>query len=167
MDIKQWPAVAQEFNETMGSPGAFLTTASDGLVNTMTMGWGSAGYFWVRPIVTVPVRLTRYTREFIEKTGVFTISIPRKGELHKELAYVGTKSGRDGDKLAACGLTAVPGRTVPVPVIGQACLHLECRVLYTNDISRHNLDAAVDSRFYTDRDYHTLYMAEVLDFYEL
>ena len=86
--------------------------------------------------------------------------------LVKELGVCGTKSGRDIDKFAACHLTQVQGRTVDVPVIGQAWLHMECKVMYKSDMTRMNLDPAVANRFYGDLNHHTLYMAEVTDFYE-
>jgi flavin reductase (DIM6/NTAB) family NADH-FMN oxidoreductase RutF len=133
----------------------------------MTISWGSVGVYWARPVITAPVRASRFTRGLIEQSGVFTISIPKKGELSKELAYCGTKSGRDGDKFAGCGLTVKPGRSVPAPIIGEAWMHIECRVLCKYDSSTGNYDAATDSKFYSDKNYHTYYLGEVVDFYEL
>ena len=43
----------------------------------LTIGWGSAGFFWVRPVLTAVVRFSRYTRELIEQSGVFTVSALR------------------------------------------------------------------------------------------
>lgn len=165
-DRELWEKVVLAFDRNMHAPGVFLTAKAGGRLNTMTIGWGSIGYFWVKKVVTVPVRLTRYTRELIEENNSFTISIPRPGELVKELGVCGTKSGRDIDKFAACHLTQVQGRTVDVPVIGQAWLHMECKVMYKSDMTRMNLDPAVANRFYGDLNHHTLYMAEVTDFYE-
>jgi len=151
----------------MNNPGVFLTSAAGGRVNTMTIGWGSAGFFWVRPVLTVVVRFSRYTRELIEQSGVFTVSIPKDGELLKALSVCGTKSGRDIDKFNKCGLTQVPGRSVAVPVIGEAHMHMECRVMYKTDMGKLNFDPDADSRFYADHNYHTLYFGEVADFYKL
>jgi flavin reductase (DIM6/NTAB) family NADH-FMN oxidoreductase RutF len=167
MDLQQWSRYSAEFNRHMHSPGAFLTTAAGGHTDTMTIGWGSAGFFWVRPVLTVVVRYSRYTRELIEQSGVFTVSIPGEGELAKELAFCGVKSGRDVDKFETCGLTAQPGRSVPAPVIGQAKTHIECRVIYKDDLSKMNFDPVADKRFYSDFNYHTFYYGEVVDFYGL
>lgn len=167
MDLQEWSKFGAEFNRHMHSPGVFLTSAAGGRADTMTIGWGSAGFFWVRPVLTVVVRYSRYTRELIEQSGFFTVSIPKDGELLKELSVCGVKSGRDIDKFAACGLTPKPGRSVPVPVIGEARMHIECRVVYKTDMGKLNFDAEADSRFYSDHNYHTLYFGEVVDFYEL
>jgi flavin reductase (DIM6/NTAB) family NADH-FMN oxidoreductase RutF len=167
MDLQDWSRYAAEFNKNMNSPGAFLTTEASGRADTMTIGWGSAGFFWVKPVLTVVVRYSRFTRELLEQSGYFTVSIPKEGELLEALAFCGTKSGRDTDKFAACNLTRVPGRAVAVPVIGEARTHIECRVVYKADVGRLNLDKAMDARFYADHNYHTLYYGEVVDFYGL
>jgi flavin reductase (DIM6/NTAB) family NADH-FMN oxidoreductase RutF len=167
MDMQEWSKFAAEFNSRMNSPGLFLNSAAGGKTDTMTIGWGSAGVFWGKPVLTVAVRYSRYTRELIEQSGFFTVSIPKRGGLTEALAVCGSKSGRDVDKFAACGLTAKPGRKVPVPVIGEAQAHIECRVLYKTDMGRLNFDAALDARFYADHNYHTLYFGEVVDSYGL
>lgn len=167
MDLREWGKYAAEFNRYMNSPGLFLNSAAEGRANTMTIGWGSAGFFWVKPVLTVAVRYSRYTRELIERSGCFTVSIPGNGELLEAIAFCGAKSGRDTDKFTACGLTAKPGRAVPVPVVGEAAAHIECRVLYKTDMGKLNFDAAADARFYADHNYHTLYFGEAVDFYGL
>ncbi len=165
VDRQLWEQALLAFDRNLHTPGMFLTAQAGGKANTMTMGWGSLGYYWNKRIVTAPVRLTRYTRELIEESGCFTISIPKPGELVKELGVCGTRSGRDIDKFATCRFTPVPGRTVDVPVIGQAWLHLECKVLFKHDMTKMNLNVEVNDKFYADLNHHTLYMAEVSDFY--
>lgn len=60
------------------SKGAFLTTTVDGVINTMTIAWGSLGFMWGKPIFTAMVRPSRFTYELLEKSGEFTVSIPFK-----------------------------------------------------------------------------------------
>lgn len=57
--------------------GAFLTVKADGIINTMTIGWATIGYLWQRPVFMVAVRDSRYTFKLIEKTGNFTVTIPK------------------------------------------------------------------------------------------
>ena len=95
----------------------------------MTISWGSVGIYWGKPVDDGPGAPFALHEGLIEHSGVFTVSIPKEGELSKELAFCGTKSGRDVDKFAACGLTARPGRTLPAPVVGEAWMHMECRVV--------------------------------------
>ena len=78
--------------------GVLLTTKADGRPNTMTIGWGTLGIEWGKPICTVFVRESRYTKELLDKNGEFTVNVPM-GEIDKNiLAVCGTKSGIDMDK---------------------------------------------------------------------
>lgn len=144
--------------------GAFLTTAADDKINTMTIGWGSIGYMWKRPVFTVMVRKSRYTYGLIERNPQFTVSVPLE-DMREALGLCGSKSGRDTDKFAAAGLSALPGQKVAVPVIGGAGLHFECNVVYKQVMSAAQLDGAVARQWYADDDWHTLYYGEILAAY--
>ena len=57
------------------SQGILATTKADGQVNTMTIGWGTLGIEWGKPICTVYVRQSRHTKAMLEKNGEFTVNI--------------------------------------------------------------------------------------------
>ncbi|RPJ43763.1 MAG: flavin reductase family protein, partial [Chloroflexi bacterium] len=82
--------------------------------NAMTISWGSLGVMWARPIIQVVVRPQRYTYEFIEKYDTFTVCAFPK-EYHQALSLLGTKSGREMDKIAKAGLTPIPATCVAAP----------------------------------------------------
>jgi flavin reductase (DIM6/NTAB) family NADH-FMN oxidoreductase RutF len=145
--------------------GAFLSVKSADRINTMTIGWGAIGYIWQKPILLVAVRPSRYTYELIEKAGEFTVSFPATNELKKQLAIAGSKSGRDVDKFAACNLSAQTGRKVESPVIKEANIFFECKVVYKQAMNPADLDQSVKSKFYSQGDYHTLYFGEIVDCY--
>ena len=91
---------AGEILEQVGT-AALVTTAAEGKVNTMTIGWGTLGVEWGKPLFTVFVRQSRYTKELLDKNGEFTINVPLKGTDRKQaLGFCGSKSGRDVDKFA-------------------------------------------------------------------
>jgi flavin reductase (DIM6/NTAB) family NADH-FMN oxidoreductase RutF len=144
--------------------GAFLTTADGTRYNTMTIGWGSIGYLWGKPVFTVMVRHSRYSYELLEKHGEFTVSFPFD-ELKTAIALCGSKSGRDIDKFAAAKLTAQPGKKVQVPIIAECSRHYECKVIYKQDMLPDALDSAENSKWYGDNDYHTLYFGEIVASY--
>ncbi len=75
--------------------------------NACTVGWGSLGIQWEKPVVTVYVHPARHTHGFLTESPYFTLSFYPE-DCRKALAYMGSHSGRDGDKAAACGLTPVP-----------------------------------------------------------
>ena len=142
--------------------GVLLTTQVDGQVNTMTIGWGTLGIEWGKPICTVFVRQSRHTKSMLDQSGEFTVNIPL-GPVDKEILSVcGTKSGRDLDKIAQLGLTLEPGETVSAPGIRQLPLTLECKVIYRQDQVLDAIETGCRERYYAqgtanEQDYHTAY----------
>ena len=129
--------------------------------NAMTIGWGSIGYIWRRPFIQVVVRPTRYTYEFMEKYGTFTVcAFPKKYQ--SALNLLGTRSGRDGDKISESGLTPIASSVIPAPGYAQASMILECRKIYWDDFRPdHFIDPAIDQH-YPKKDYHRIYFGEIL-----
>ena len=139
------------------SAGDFHT----GQYNAMTVGWGSIGYIWRRPFIQVVVRPVRYTYRFMEENETFTVcAFPE--QYHAALQLLGRRSGRDGDKINASGLTPIASTLVPAPSYSQASLVFECRKIYWADIDpSHFLDPGIDQN-YPNKDYHRAYFGEIL-----
>jgi flavin reductase (DIM6/NTAB) family NADH-FMN oxidoreductase RutF len=142
----------------------FLLTSGDfdaGHYNTMTVAWGSFGIMWQKPIATVVVRPTRYTFEFIEKYETFTLTAFDL-KYKDQLKLLGTKSGRDGDKIAEAGFDIVPSEKVDAPAFKQAELIIECKKIYWDDFKPENfLDSTIEEK-YPKKDYHRMYFGEIL-----
>ena len=161
---------AGEILEQVGK-AALVTTQADGEVNTMTIGWGTLGTEWAKPIFTVFVRQSRHTKKLLDKNGEFTINVPRKGADVKQIMSVcGTKSGRDMNKIQELGLTLEDPLVISVPGIKELPITLECRVVYKQDQNLDFLDEDKRLRYYApgtanDGDYHTAYYGEVLAAY--
>ena len=152
---------------------ALVTAKADGEVNSMTIGWGTLGTEWAKPIFTVFVRQSRHTKTLLDKNGEFTINVPLKGADVKEIMRVcGTKSGRDINKIEQLGLTLEEPDVICVPGIKELPITLECRVVYKQDQNLSLLDEDKRLRYYApntpnDGDYHTAYYGEVLAAYIL
>ena len=155
--------------------GVLLTSRGMGRVNTMTIGWGTLGVEWGLPVFVAYVREGRFTRELIDKSGVFTVNVPL-GPVDKNIVTLaGTKSGRDGDKIAALGLTLEEPDVVSCPGIREFPLTLECRVVcrQLQDISA--LGEFYRKRYYpqdvpatnpsSNRDAHVAYYGEIASAY--
>ncbi len=141
-----------------------LITARDGeRVNAMTASWGGLGEMWGRRAAFIFIRPQRHTFELIENCERFSLCIP--GEAYrKALSYCGSHSGRDGDKLAACGLRSC--ELDGVPAIAQAHTVFVCRKLYAQLLREDCfLDKTPIDRFYPDKDYHCMYIAEIESVY--
>lgn len=156
---------AKEVLEAL-SKGAFLNV-SDGIRdNTMTIAWGSIGFIWKKPIFMVMVRHARYTHELIENADSFSVSIPLTTNLQSALGICGSKSGRDLDKFQAAGLTKLKAHKVNAPLIGECDLHFECKIVGKQKLTQEVLLPELDTAYYSNGDYHTLYYGEIMGTYE-
>lgn len=151
--------------------GILLTTAVDGFVNTMTIGWGKIGVEWYKPIFIAYVRESRYTKQMLEENGEFTVNIPYGDYDNRILSYCGTKSGRDTDKIKDLGLTLEPSDVISVPGIKELPITLECRVIYKQKQDLTGIPQDILDRFYPvveqegARDAHIAYYGEILNAY--
>ena len=151
--------------------GILLTTKAGETVNTMTIGWGTIGIEWNKPIFIAYVRETRYTKQFLEETGEFTVNIPYGEVDQRILAYCGTKSGRETNKIRDLGLTLIDSDVVQVPGILELPLTLECKIIYKQKQDLSCLPQSVIDRFYPVvdgegfQDYHIAYYGEIVNAY--
>lgn len=145
--------------------GILLTTKADGQVNTMTIGWGTMGVEWGRPIFVAYVRGSRYTHQMIEKNGEFTVNIPVGDYDSKILGVCGTASGRDMDKIKELNLTLEEPLNCSVPGIRELPLTLECKVLYRMEQTLDTIPQDILDRYYPDGDFHYAYYAEIVGAY--
>lgn len=147
--------------------GCFMTTRVKDKVNTMTIAWGGINIVWNKPLFVAYVRYTRDTYEMLNNTDEFTINIPLTREMKSELAFCGTKSGRDYDKIKECNLNLLPGRKVDTPVIVECDLHFECKVIYKQAMEPANVTKDISNKYYTNNDYHVIFYGEIVDSYIL
>ena len=111
------------------------TYDSEGRPNVMTASW--AGICCSQPpCVGVSLRKATYTYGNIVARQAYTINVP--AEQHVKMAdYAGIVSGRDEDKFAGAGLTAVAGELVDAPYVEDFPVVMECRVRHTIEIGVH------------------------------
>ena len=145
--------------------GILLTTKADSQVNTMTIGWGTMGVEWGKPIFVAYVRGSRYTHQMIEKSGEFTVNIPIGEFDSKILGVCGTRSGRDMDKIKELNLTLEEPLNCGVPGIKELPLTLECKVLYRMEQTLDTIPQNILDRYYPSGDFHYAYYAEILGAY--
>ncbi len=141
-----------------------VTKGKDNKANIMTIGWGTMGSIWSRPIFIVLVRPSRYTYSRLEEADEFTVNVPSK-ELAKAVLHCGTVSGRDHDKFREMNLTETASKEVQVPIIEECQINYECRTLHKNDLIPEMLDEAVKKQAYPEGDFHRVYFGEILATY--
>ena len=142
---------------------ALVTAGTMDSYNTMTIAWGGIGTLWSKPMATVYVKPCRHTHSFMESNEYFTVSFYDE-EYKKALGVLGTKSGRDGDKVAEVGFEAVPcGDSV---TFKQAKLTLLCKKAYKHDIDVNAVPEYAVKGYYLDEEPHTVYIGEIVDIIE-
>lgn len=159
---------AGEFAKHMGN-GILLTTKGKSGVNTMTIGWGTIGIEWGKPMFVAYVRESRYTHQLLDENPEFTVNCP-VGEIDKSiLGFCGTKSGRDVNKLQALSLTPEEPLNISAPGIKELPLTLECKVVYRNPQPTDSIPQEILDRYYPEkngvRDFHYAYYGEIVAAY--
>lgn len=128
---------------------ALVTAGTGERFDACTVGWGSLGTIWTGPgksgsTVTVYLYPTRYTCELLRSSETFTVSFFPQ-EYRRELAFLGTHSGRDGDKIAASGLTPVPvGDSI---AFEEAELVFVCRKIYQHQLAKEDIAPDVQAYY--------------------
>lgn len=131
--------------------------------NTMTASWGELGCLWGKPSSVIFVRPQRYTKEFVDREAYYSLCFFPE-EYHKALSYLGSHSGRDEDKVAAVGITPVSDDKTTW--FEEASLVLVCRKLYRAPILEEGfLDRDVLDGCYPKRDFHDMYVGEIVAAY--
>ena len=141
-----------------------VTTGADGKPNVMTIGWGTVGILWSKPVFVVLVRPSRYTYSRLEEVNEFTVNVPPE-ELVKAALHCGTCSGRDNDKFKDMGLTAISGKMVKAPIIEECVMHYECRVVHENDVIPEALQKTIIKDAYPQGNFHRIYAGQILATY--
>ena len=135
--------------------------------NTMTASWGHLGSLWGHggglPTSVIFVRPQRYTKEFVDREELYTLCF-FSPEYRQALSYLGTHSGRDGDKVAAAGLTPIFEKGCTY--FAEADLVLVCKKLYRAPLVEEGfLDRAILDDCYPKRDLHDMYIGQILRAY--
>ena len=129
--------------------------------NTMSASWGHLGCLWGHndPTAVIYIRPSRYTKEFLDKETHFTLCVMEEA-FKKQMAYLGSVSGRNENKIAKAGLTPVyADGTV---YFAEAKLVLICRKLYASQLQESGFfyRETIDKN-YPARDYHTMYIGKI------
>ncbi len=143
----------------IGDEWMLVTAGDESAANTMTASWGGLGVIWGKPAATIYLRPQRYTKEFVDAHDTFSLSFFDEG-FRKQLAYLGSVSGRDEDKIAKAGLsTAYADGT---PYFEEASLVLVCRKAYVQPFEeRCFVDEGAIGQWYPENDLHTLYIGYI------
>lgn len=159
------PMKAEEFDispfRMIGKEWMLITAEKDGKVNSMTASWGGLGVMWNKNVAYIVVRKSRYTKEFIDASNNFSLSFFDREKYGKMLAYMGAVSGRDEDKTKKSNLTV--DHYEGIPYYDEASIVMVCKKMCCQPISPESfVMEQIDEQWYPDKDYHNLYIGEIV-----
>ena len=165
--FQPYPVDLLEFNpfSKIGTEWMAVTAGDKNKANTMTASWGTVGVLWGKNVVSIFIRESRYTKEFIDKQDTFSLTFFDTQDKENKLAlkYFGAVSGRNEDKISSAKMH-VDYASDGTPYIDEGNLILICRKMSaTKILPEQFIDASIDSAWYKDKDYHTMYIAEVTE----
>ncbi len=103
------------------------------------------------PMLALAVSPLHNTHYLISKGQELVVNVPGR-PLADQVMLCGTLSGRDVDKFARAGLTAVAGRRVTVPWVEECLAHLECGLVEAYEAGDHTLFLAEVVGAWADED---------------
>jgi flavin reductase (DIM6/NTAB) family NADH-FMN oxidoreductase RutF len=107
-------------------PIVLVSSAWRGETNVMTMGWHTVMEF-TPSLVGCVISSASHSHEMIRRSRECVINVPTV-DMAATVVRIGNCSGRDTDKFAEFGLTAVAGARVKAPLVAECYASLECRL---------------------------------------
>lgn len=146
--------------QTIGKEWMLVTAGNQDKVNTMTASWGGLGVMYGKAVAFVVIRPQRYTKEFIDQEETFSLSFLDKG--YKDVMnYLGSVSGRTEDKIEKSGLTL--DYSEGTPYFTESNLVFLCKKLVKQPLEENSLlYENLDTTYYPSKDYHVMYIAEIV-----
>ena len=147
----------------IGKEWMLVTATNNGKVNSMTASWGGVGVLWNKNIAFIVLRPQRYTKEFVDAGDYFTVTL--FDGYKKELGVLGSKSGRDGNKIAEVSFDVE--EVDDQPTFKQGKMVFVCKKVYSDMIDpKQFIDQSLDEKWYPQKDYHQRYIGEIVEVYQ-
>jgi flavin reductase (DIM6/NTAB) family NADH-FMN oxidoreductase RutF len=141
-----------------------ITAGKEDHYNSMIGSGGGMGLLFKKPTTWCTFRADRYTLEMIQKEQTYTLSyFP---EVYKErMLFLGSKSGRDGEKMKEVELTSVQTPSGDMS-FKEARLIIECKLTQIttpdpNDFYAQEAKDYIHQAYKTESDYRKYVFGEI------
>jgi flavin reductase (DIM6/NTAB) family NADH-FMN oxidoreductase RutF len=129
---------------------AIVTARWKNRQGVMAAGWHS--YISIEPpMYGIAVAKERYTHHLILRSGFFGVQF-LPAERSGSIQQVGVASGRDQDKFAQFGLDYEDGLTADLPILVEAYVAYECRLVDVQTYGDHDWFVGAITQFYRDEE---------------
>ena len=123
----------------------------DGKNNALVVGF-TANVSLDPVMVMIGIMPSRYSHHMVKESGCFVINLPKKS-FRKEYGYLGSASGRDGDKFAALNLNWEDAAYVNAPILTDCLVSIECSVVDSTMPGSHELFIGKVEAVHVDEEY--------------
>lgn len=145
--------------QLIGGDWMLITAEKGDKTNTMTASWGGLGVMWNKNVAYMVLRPQRYTKEFVDNSDTYSLCF-FDDIYKKQLAYLGSVSGRDEDKISKTGLTVV--HCDGTPYFEEARIVIICKKLFAQELTPESfIEKNLIEKNYPNKDFHTLYISEI------
>ena len=118
-------------------PAVMVSLSSKGEDNIITIGW--TGVLNSDPPMTyISVRKERHSYKMLKESREFVINLV-SDDLVYAMDHCGVVSGSKEDKFEAMHLTKVPAEVVKCPMIAEAPVNIECKVVKVEQLGSHDM----------------------------
>jgi len=153
--------IGENLIDLISNQWMLITSGTKENWNTMTASWGGMGYIWEKPTSMCVLRPQRYTTEFMNKNDFYTLTFFPETE-KKKLQILGTKSGRNINKMQDSGLTPIYSDNYVY--FEEAKITLICKKLYYQDLEPQNFnDPKLAEKMYPQKDFHRMFFGEIVE----
>ncbi len=140
--------------------GAVALAENKEKANPITIGWGAIGTLWSKPMCTVYIHKSRYSKHIFDEADGFSVCFFPKKEDPIALRYFGTASGRDEDKIAKSGYRLA--HEDGIPYLEEAELVILCKKVGETDFKADQVPEGRIRDWYAKDGVHSLYMGEIV-----
>lgn len=145
----------------IGKQWMLVTAMKDKTVNTMTASWGGLGILWNKKVAFVFIRTQRYTKDFVDNSEYLTLSFYDESK-RDALTYLGTKSGKDGNKIKAVDFHPIINGNYAY--FEEAHTVIKCKKLYAQELDEKCfMSNKIPKEVYPSDDFHTMYIVEIAE----
>ncbi len=101
------------------------------------------------PMLIVGIVPSRYSYEMIKETKCFVVNIVTK-DLKDKYSYIGTKSGRDTDKLKDLDIKTEEALEINAPILSEFPINIECEVVDSIKTGSHEMFVGKIKKIHAD-----------------
>jgi len=131
--------------------------------NAMTASWGGFGVMFSKDIAWCVIRPQRHTKKFVDNNDCFTLTFFDKKYQDSLANIYGKISGSNTDKDALSNFTPIETGVPNTVSYKEARITIVCKKLLENPITESSFcDKSIINTWYPEKDFHTLYMGEII-----